>query len=439
MLRKIFLETLQAIDVRDVMRRAVRCDGSALHIADLAYEPASFQRVVVIAIGKAAVPSAEVVLQQVHTCLWKECTLQALVVGPGVPGLVGCEPECWQGSHPIPDESARVAAMRVSEVLKQTGARDLVLFLISGGASAMVEMPTDESVSVEETAEFYRTLVHSGLKIAEMNALRKHFSAVKGGRMAQMAAEATRCTVLVSDVPDGMVDVIGSGPTLPDSSTREECWELLRRPELTDRLSERVRALFEGNAFEETPKQNDACFRRSEFRVVLSTATMLDEAARRCQARGFYVEVDNRCDDWEYREAAEYLLERLRRLTEQHEQVCLLSGGEVSVRVSGATGRGGRNQQFALYCATRLEDFPAKVAVLSAGTDGIDGDSPAAGAVADATTMRRARDAGMSVTESMARFDSYSLLAQIGDAIVTGPTENNVRDLRILMATRKIS
>ncbi|HEY5382050.1 MAG TPA: DUF4147 domain-containing protein [Acidobacteriaceae bacterium] len=436
MLREIHADTLRAIGVRDVFARAVGCESGCLRVGDLKYELAEFKRVLVVAIGKAAVPGVEAIVDQVGPWLPAGCLLQTLVIGPGELRAMPGEVEWWPGSHPIPNAGARAAARRVVELLQETGPRDLVLFLISGGASAMVELPMDASVSVEETAEFYRALVHSGMKIAEMNALRKHFSAVKGGRMAGLAAEAMQCTLLVSDVPDGMPGVIGSGPTLPDESTREQCWELMRRPELAGRLPERVRAFLESNNLPETPKSGDACFRRAEFRVVLSTETMLAEAARLCEERGFYVVVDNTCDDWEYREAAEYLLGRMRVLAEEHERICLLSGGEVLVRVGAEAGRGGRNQQFALYCATRLKGFSAEVTVLSVGTDGIDGNSPAAGAVVDATTVERARAMGMSVTEALERFDSYPLLERVGDAIVTGPSWNNVRDLRVLMAER---
>jgi hydroxypyruvate reductase len=163
---------------------------------------------------------------------------------------------------------------------------------------------------------------------------------------------------------------------------------------------------------------------------------MLASAAQSCEGRGFHVVIDNSCDDWEYRAAADYLLERLRNLSGEHPRVCLLSGGEVLVNVGGQPGTGGRNQQFALYCATRLASIRAWVAVLSGGTDGVDGNSPAAGAVVDGTTVERARRAGLSVEDALERFDAYPLLAQLGDAIVTGPTGNNVRDLRILVVER---
>lgn len=429
MLRNIFGETLQAIDVREVFAREVNCEDGWLCVADLRYHLADFRRVLVIAIGKAAVPSADVVLGQIAVC---NIPLEAIVVGPGEMTAQQCTVQQWQGSHPLPDATAREAARRIVDALKKTDAHDLVLFLISGGASAMVELPLDPAVTVEETAAFYRALVHSGLTIVEMNTLRRHVSAVKGGRLAELAPQATKCTLLISDVPEGMADVIGSGPTLPDSSTREQCWELLRRPELNGRIPDPVRALLESPNLPETPKPDATCFRNAESRIVLSTATMLAVAAQSCERRGFHVVIDNSCDDWEYRAAADYLLERLRNLSSEHTRVCLLSGGEVLVNLPTEPGIGGRNQQFALYCAARLGSIPAEVAVMSAGTDGVDGNSPAAGAVVDGTTMERAGG----VEEALARFDAYPLLERVGDAIVTGPTGNNVRDLRILVAER---
>ena len=433
MLREIFSETVEAIDVSEVFIQAVSYENGWLHLADLRFRLADFARVLVIAIGKAAVPSAEIVLT---TLAAGDVLFKAIVVGPGEMRAQPCAIERWQGSHPLPDASARDAASRIIDALRSTDAQDLVIFLISGGASAMVELPLDPDVTVEETAAFYSALVHSGLSIAEMNTLRKHASAVKGGRLAELSSDATKCTLLVSDVPEGMVDVIGSGPTLPDSSTRQQCWELMRLPQLRDRLPERPRTLLENPDLPETPKQTAECFRNAESRIVLSTATMLTHAAQSCERRGFHVVVDNTCDDWDYRAAADYLLERLRKLSTEHPRVCLLSGGEVLVNVGNEHGTGGRNQQFALYCAARLGTIPADAAVLSVGTDGVDGNSPAAGAVVDGTTVERATRAGLSVEEALTRFDAYPLFAEIGDAIVTGPTGNNVRDLRILVAER---
>lgn len=432
LLRAIFAETLHAIDVRSVFQRIVYYGDGVLRIADLTFSLADFRRIIVIAIGKAAVPSAEVLLQQISACQLNGMQLQAIVVGPGNMRSGDHATEQWAGSHPIPDSNSRVAACRIIDLLRSTTAQDLVLFLISGGASAMVELPLDESITVEEVAGFYRALVHSGLTIAEMNTLRKHLSAVKGGRLAQHAAHATKCTLLVSDVPDAMADVIGSGPTLADPSTREQCWQLMRRPEL-EPIPQRVRDALESAELPETPKEDLDCFCNAQSRIVLSTATMLKAASEACERYGFHAVVDNTCDDWDYRDAAQYLLDRARLLSKQHPRLCLLSGGEVSVQVRSEPGRGGRNQQFALYCAGLLQHSADAISVLSAGTDGVDGNSPAAGAVVDATTFERAGRTGFDVNAALRRFDTYPLLERIGDAIITGPTGNNVRDLRVVM------
>lgn len=431
--RDIFRETLESIDVGKSFRAAVGLKNNSLHIADLRYELSDYRRLLIIAVGKAAVPSVEAVLSQLSPC---SIAVEAIVVGTDTLSATSGNVAWWQGSHPVPDANARDAALHIVKILRQTNERDLVLFLISGGASAMVELPLDPAITAQDVASFYRALVHSGLKIEEINTLRKHASAIKGGRLAALASAATKCTLLISDVPEGNLDVVGSGPTLPDASTREQCWELMRRPGLADCFPVSVRRLLESTALPETPKPDALCFRNAAVRVLLSTETMLAAAAESCSRHGFHAVTDNTCDDWDYRAAADYLLDKINRLSREHPRVCLLSGGEVLVKLDGEAGCGGRNQQFALYCATRLHAAGAQFTVLSAGTDGIDGNSPAAGAVVDCTTVERAREAGMEAQQALDGFDAYPLLEHIGDAIVTGPTGNNVRDLRILLAER---
>jgi hydroxypyruvate reductase len=314
-------------------------------------------------------------------------------------------------------------------LLSVLGSEDLVLFPVSGGSSAMMELPVEQSITIEETADFHRALVHSGLNIADMNALRKHFSAVKGGRLAALAGQATQCTLLVSDVPADRLHVIGSGPSLPDPTTREDCRRLMQQLN----MPRPVREYFASASLPETPKPEDECFRKAQWRCLLSSETMLHIAAELCAAQGFHTVVDNTCDEWDYRQAADYLLDRMRSLTAGHERVCLLSAGELSVRIEGTAGIGGRNQQFALYCATQLR---ASEAVLSAGSDGIDGNSPAAGAVVDAPTIQRAESLGLFAPAALEAFDSFPFFDKLGDAIVSGPTGNNVRDLRIFCGTR---
>ena len=307
-----------------------------------------------------------------------------------------------------------------------------MLFLVSGGASAIAEKPIDPDLTLSDIIETNRTLIHSGAPIAEINAIRKHLSAIKGGRMAQAAFPAPQLSLLVSDVPDNTLDALASGPTMPDSSTVADCYDIATRYEMVRRFPDRVRAIFEQRRLGETPKPGDPAFTKSRFSVVLSNQTAVDAAVRKATALGFTIEVDNSCDDWDYAAAAGYLLGRLRELRQRTSRTCLISGGEVTVQVGSRLGVGGRNQQFALCCALQIAG--EAITVLSAGTDGIDGNSAAAGAVVDGTTLTRASEHKLDSSMALADFDANHLLHKIGDEIVTGRTGTNVRDLRILLA-----
>ena len=331
------------------------------------------------------------------------------------------------GGHPLPTEASFQAGMHVTELLQGCGDSDLVVFLISGGGSALVESPLSP-ITRDELILTYRALLHSGAPISEMNAVRKHLSALKGGRMAQLASPAAQVSLLVSDVPDDSVDALASGPTMPDSSTRQDCIELLNRYKLWDQLPENVRGCIRTG--HESPKSGDSAFDRSAWQVLLSPSAVASTAAAFATQLGFEVEIDNSCDDWEYAAAADYLLKKVRSLRRQHARVCLISVGEVTVSISGNPGTGGRNQQFALYAAQQIADD--NIAVLSAGTDGIDGNSVAAGAIVDGQTLIELGEA--QAISALQNFDAYPLLKSAGATIETGPSGNNLRDLRILLA-----
>jgi glycerate 2-kinase len=218
---------------------------------------------------------------------------------------------------------------------------------------------------------------------------------------------------------------------MPDTTTVEDCYRIAEKYELIKQLPQSTRELFERHALEETPKSDDPAFHRSRWWTLLSNQTAVEHAQAAAEAAGFVVHVDNFCDDWDYERAAEYLLARLRDLKKEFGRVCLISGGEVTVKVTNG-GIGGRNQQFALACAMKVSG--ENVTVLSAGTDGVDGNSPAAGALADGTTLERARARRLEACTALEKFDAYPFFQALGDAIETGPTGNNLRDLRILMA-----
>jgi hydroxypyruvate reductase len=218
---------------------------------------------------------------------------------------------------------------------------------------------------------------------------------------------------------------------MPDSTTADDCYRIAEEHDLLRQFPPSARELFERHALEETPKSDDPAFHRSRWWTVLSNQTAIEAASDAAERGGFIVQVDNSCDDWDYQRAAEYLLGRVRESRKQCSPVCLISGGEITVKVANG-GVGGRNQQFALACAARIAG--ENITVLSAGTDGVDGNSPAAGAVVDGSTAERARLRGLDARAALETFDAYSFFHALGDAVETGPTGNNLRDLRILLA-----
>jgi hydroxypyruvate reductase len=218
---------------------------------------------------------------------------------------------------------------------------------------------------------------------------------------------------------------------MPDSTSAEDCYRIAEKHGLLPQLPHSTRELFERRALEETPKSDDPAFCRSRWWTLLSNQTAVEQASAAAEREGFSVHVDNSCDDWDYELAADYLLKRLRELRKGSERVCLISGGEVTVKVTNG-GIGGRNQQFALACAEKIAG--ENITALSAGTDGVDGNSPAAGAVTDGTTVKRAKEIGLDPHAALEKFDAYPIFSALGDAVETGPSGNNLRDLRILLA-----
>ena len=422
--REIFTAALKHASIENAFARNVHCERRVVRIGDDLYDLDSYNRVFVVSIGKAA-----------HTMA---AALEAQL-GSGLEGIVASSVEpasqirgfrYFRGGHPTPTDESILAAGAILNSLTALDSAALVIFMISGGGSSIVEKPVDDEISLPDLAATYRTLVHSGAPIAEINAIRKHLSAVKGGRLAQAAYPAQQVSILASDVPDDTPDALASGPTMPDSTSIHDCERIAARYNLVDQFPSSIADLFRQHALDETPKSDDPAFVRARWWTVLSNKVAIDEAVAVATRAGFAVEVDNSCDDWPYDKAAAYLLNRLRELRSKVSRVCLISGGEVTVAVRNG-GIGGRNQQFALACAEQISGDD--ITVLSAGTDGIDGNSPAAGAVVDGSSLGRA-GGPEAVRQALSSFNAYPFLDALGDTVITGPTGNNLRDLRILLA-----
>ncbi|HZL66857.1 MAG TPA: DUF4147 domain-containing protein [Candidatus Limnocylindrales bacterium] len=424
--KEMFELALSECSIPRAFSKHVLYDRGELCLGNDVYALGSFSRTRVVSIGKAGHTMAEALANTVGT------GLTGIIACPNAPPAQLFGFRYFLGGHPLPNEDSLRAGDAILRLVGSPSPQTLVVFLISGGASAIAEKPISAGISLADVVETYKALVHSGAPIAEINAIRKHLSALKGGRLACVAAPSYQASVLVSDVPEGSLDALASGPTMSDTTTLADCYAIAKRYRLLKNFPASVRTLFEREQLEETPKPNDPVFERSRYTTVLSNATAVNAAVERAVLAGFAVEVDNRCDDWDYERAADHLLGRLRELRRGVSRACLISGGEVTVKVGAKPGVGGRNQQFALCCAQKIAG--ENITVLSAGTDGIDGNSNAAGAVVDGTTVERAQQRGLDIPTALAHFNANPLFDAIGDSIMTGPTGNNVRDLRILMA-----
>ncbi len=464
----LFRNALEACSIESAFERHIHFEGNLLRrpLGESRGEEASgdlnlkdFRQIFVVAIGKAAVPMLDTLLSRMK----RRSGLRGICCSTEVPEKRNWRIRYFAGGHPLPNEDSFAAAKATLSLLRNAKQDSLVIFLLSGGGSALFDLPLDAAITVDDAVVFHQALVGCGAPITEINTIRKHFSAVKGGRLALAAAAATKLSILLPDVPLRSLDTLASGPTLPDHSTVAEVHELLERYKLMEKFTGPVRRFFERGNVPESPgktsrlaplfqrlpwvdkeaesgadaalRTEEQAFRNSMIEVLLSSQDLVENARIAAEKAGYFVAVDNQCDDWDYAEAARYLLQRFSELRAEHPRCCLISGGEVTVTLNRTPGAGGRNQQFALACALELGKSPDELLVVfSAGSDGIDGNTRAAGAIADPTTVRRAFAFGYAPEEALARFDACPLFTALGDSVVTGPTGHNLRDLRLLMA-----
>jgi len=340
--------------------------------------------------------------------------------------------EVVQAAHPVPDDAGRRAAARILELTRGLSADDLVICLMSGGASSLLALPAP-GVTLEEKQAINSALLKSGAAIDEMNCVRKHLSAIKGGRLAAACAPARVFTLLVSDVPGDSPSVIGSGPTVPDPTTCADALAVIDRYAIA--VPVHVRAALESGALE-TPKPGDAAFAGQEVHLIATPQQSLDAAATLARSAGLDAHILGDEIEGESREVGKVHAALARQVARRHQPFAtpcvLLSGGETTVTVRHKGGRGGRASEFALGCAIALQGRE-KVWVLAADTDGIDGVESNAGAFVAPDTLDRARQLGLNGRDHLDRNDAYSFFAGLGDLLVTGPTFTNVNDFRAVL------
>ena len=437
--REIFRQTLAGIDVRETLERKLAFAGTRFCCDDCDFDLANYSRILVIAFGKASLPMAEAFLE----LLPAGALASGVVVTPSSVGRDGVPAQIPQlsanfkvffGGHPTPNDQSLAAARAILALLATCDERCIVFFLLSGGGSALVELPLDPAISLADIQALNKILVGCGAAIDEINAVRKHLSATKGGRLAAAACAATKITFGITDVPEEHEASLASGPTLPDPSTVGDVRRIALQYGLLERLPESIRSKLEKeNSIPETPKETDSAFQNAHFEIVLGMHDLFHHAHIAAECEGFMAVCDNSTDDWPLDRAAEELLAQLESLQRDYpdRSVAVIADGELSSPVRG-NGIGGRNSAFVQECVRRIAG--KRIAVLSVGTDGIDGNSPAAGAVADGETHSRAASMGLDAADFAARSDSYTFFEKLGDSIVTGRTGNNLRDLRLLLA-----
>ena len=422
---KIFLEVMKAIDVRHAMRAKIRLQGEALVAGDIQIPLVRAPRVV--AFGKAARLMAAVLCE-----ILGGKVEAGVIVGPAEPAEKMDRFRYFAGGHPYPNSGSLEGARAALKLVSNLSPGDTVIFLVSGGGSSLFELPLDPEITLDDLLKLNQLLVTSELPIEQINVLRKHLSAVKGGRLATRANPARQLTVYISDVPDHMPSMVASGPTMPDESTTAQCYALAAQHQLSDKFPPSIRKHFWGQTLDETPKPGNPCFEHSQFFCLLSNREAVLAAQIASEKEGFYCEIDSNPWDADFRLVADNSLAALDALRKQHagRPVALIVGGEVTCPVTGP-GQGGRNQALVLYATRRIAG--QKRVVLSAGTDGRDGNSPASGAIADGHTLARATDRGYDPAQYLAESDSYHFFRSLGDTLDTGFTDNNVRDVRLFL------
>lgn len=426
---EIFRDTLAALDIPRVMELKLALTGSILTLDDAAIDLSVFSSVFVVAIGKAA----HAMTAGLRSLLPDSRQFRGVVAAPTKPAAPIPGLEYFVAGHPNPNADSWRSAEAILSLLRGADQQTIVFFLLSGGGSALTEVPLVPAMRLEDLQTANHALVTCGATIEAMNTVRRHLSAVKGGRQAVAAGQATKVTLAVTDVPLGKEHALASGPTVPDPSTIEDAQRIVDQFGLRKKFPDVLVRWLEEGKMPETPKPGDSAFRNAHFQLLLGMHDLFHAAHHASEARGYVTCCDNSTDDWPVEKAAEALLKKLEewRTGNPGQRVALIADGELSSPVTGP-GFGGRNSAFVLACLEKIGG--RKITVLSAGTDGMDGNSPAAGAVADGESLARAKALRLDPAGAFRQSDAYTFFAKLDDAVLTGPTGNNLRDLRILLA-----
>jgi hydroxypyruvate reductase len=428
----IFRAGLRAVDAKNAVANFLIRKDHRLFVEGSSYDLRDYENVYVVGTGKASAAMAQAVEE---------------VLGDRIKdGVVNVKYDhalpvsfvtIHEAGHPVPDEAGLEGTKKIVKLLETAGENDLILCLISGGGSALLPYPAD-GIALDEKRQLTQILLEIGANIHEINALRKHISRVKGGRLARLVYPATLISLILSDVVGDDLDSIASGPTVPDRSTYSDCLHILEKYSVQERIPSSIRDLFEKGAqgfIEETPKEDDPVFARTQNVIVANNSIALEASKHKADELGYNTLILSSSIEGEAKDVALDHVALAKQILQVDRPVpkpaCVISGGETTVTIRGK-GKGGRNQEFVLAAAVAVDGFKA-IVVLSGGTDGTDGPTDAAGAFANGETITRANNLGLDAEEYLRNNDSYSFFDPLGDLFKTGPTYTNVMDLRIFL------
>ncbi|MGB9438201.1 MAG: glycerate kinase [Desulfobacterales bacterium] len=429
---KIFRSALKAVDPIEAVFRYVKVVDGGLQIGERRFEFKDYDRILVVGAGKAGAP----MVKALEDLLGDRISDGVIVVKEGH-GLPLQHVRTHEAGHPVPDERGIRGAEDILSLVSAAGERDLVLCVISGGGSALLVAPA-EGVTLEDKQEVTRLLLACGADIHDINTVRKHLSRAKGGWLARCAHPATVVTLILSDVIGDDLNVIGSGPTVPDPSTFADARGVFKKFDIWERVpssvKDRIQKGLKGD-IQDTPKSGDVAFQRCYAELVGTNIQALIAAGKEAERQGYRALILSSTVEGEAREVVKVLTAIAKEVLSSGNPfpppACILWGGETTVTLQG-DGKGGRNQEFALAAALIIDGLE-NVVVLSAGTDGTDGPTDAAGAIADGTTVTRAKAKGLDPLDYLRRNDSYHFLQALGDLVITGPTRTNVMDVVMVL------
>ena len=432
---EVFHAALKAVDPVAAVLRYVRVNTDTIQIGEHEFAFNDYDRILVVGAGKAGAPMA----RALEDLLGDRISDGVIVVKEGH-GLPLKHVRIQEASHPVPDERGIKGAEEILAMANEAGERDLVLCLISGGGSALLVAPA-EGVTLEDKQEVTRLLLACGADIHEINTIRKHLSRAKGGGLARFAYPATVVSLILSDVIGDDLNVIASGPAVPDTSTFEDTRRVLEKYDIQDRVppsvQQRIDKGLKGD-IEDTPKAGDAVFERCFSELVGTNLQALKAAGSKAEELGYPTLILSSTVEGEAKEVVKVLAAIAREIQGSGNPLsapaCILCGGETTVTIQG-DGKGGRNQEFALASALVIAGMP-DVVVLAGGTDGNDGPTDAAGAIADGSTLSRAKSKGLDPLDYLRRNDSYHFFQSLDDLVITGPTRTNVMDVYMVLVGR---